>query len=551
MLIFTLAVLLGILFRYFGVPSIIGHVLAGLLVGFSGVLGENSVESLRLIGTAGVTLLLFLIGLEMNWTESHKVLRLVFPLFLLQTLFTVLLFGGIGFWAFGFTLGTSLLFSLAMSFCSTIVIVKILSEKKELTSLSGRLSLGVLLLQDMLAIAFMIWVSSLGVRFEISGVLWLILKLTTLFVFVYFGGKFLISGFMKYVVKSSEDLILLGLSWLLIAVYVGVNWLQLVPEVAGFVAGLSLASYWGHVQLINKIKTIRDIFLTIFFVLLGLQIDFVSLNWSLVILILLAVVLGKFLITFISARIVGLGANLSFGIASGMTQVSEFSLVVMSMGYVSGIWSKEVVTMVSVAGLLSMVTSTWIMMSTSGFYKTLKTWLPRMFNLSRNVKQIEESLAMKNHIVLIGADRTGKSLLSYIHKLTDEVVVVDFNPQIVESMVKKGIRAIFADATDPEVLEITNMREAKMIISTVKDINDTLFLLKEVKSKGIRAPMIVDAESSDQANELYKEGADYVIYPHFVSGYHLNQVIKKYLKEKNSLEEFRNRQSETLNGVYG
>jgi hypothetical protein len=221
------------------------------------------------------------------------------------------------------------------------------------------------------------------------------------------------------------------------------------------------------------------------------------------------------------------------------------------MGLVNGVWSNGLVNAVSVAGLLSMVGSTWLMLMTATIYRRVKLAFPSVFVVKSKQAMVDEGAVWKHHIVLFGADRTGKSLLNYLKKITDDILVVDFNPSVVDEMKRSGVKAIFADATDPEIIELTNMSESKMIVSTIKDFNDSLFLLKMIKDSGIKAPMIVDAESVEQARELYDLGADYVIYPHFVSGHHLNQVVRKFLREKDSLMVYRQKQFDVLRGVYG
>lgn len=549
MLVFVLAVLLGIAFRFLQMPAIVGHVLAGLLVGVMGLFGENVVDSLRLMGVVGVTLLLFLIGLELNWSEVRKVAGKVSSIFFWQTFLSVVMFALFGV-VVGLNLTTALFFSIALSFCSTIVVVKVLSEKKDLASLPGKVTLGILLFQDLLAILLMILISHYDQLLGIGSFVKIITRLVIFCVLVYLGGRTVISGFMKSIVKTGEDLVLLSISWLLFVVYVGVNWLEVVPEVAGFLAGVSLASYWGHAQIVTKVKTVRDFFLTLFFVYLGLQINFSQINWVIAVVGLFLVVFGKFFVVFLSTRKNKLNANSSFKISLSMTQLSEFSLVVVALGFAKGQWGLEMVSTVSVIGLASMVISTWLMLHSTTIYGFAKNRFPGMFKSQSVYQGASESDLPKGHIVLVGADRTGRSLLNYLKKDSEKLVVVDFNPVIVEKLSRSGMTAIFGDATDPDVLALANMSEAKLIISTIKDFSDTQFFLKLVKSSGIKAPVLVDAESNEQAKELYKLGADYVIFPHFVSGHHLNQVIKKYLKNKVSLKEYKARQAKAILSVY-
>jgi len=195
-----------------------------------------------------------------------------------------------------------------------------------------------------------------------------------------------------------------------------------------------------------------------------------------------------------------------------------------------------------------MVLSTIIIYRSSFLYKFLSERFPRIFKFNGINKG--SVMSMKQHVVLLGGDRTGRSILSSLKKNGEKVLVVDFNPDIVNKLKSRGEEAIFADASDPDVLELTNMSEAKMIISTVKDIDDSLSLLTLIKQRGIAVPTIVDAETVAQATLLYDAGASYVIFPHFVSGLHLGLVMKKFGKDADTLKKYRSRQNETLKEIY-
>jgi len=202
---------------------------------------------------------------------------------------------------------------------------------------------------------------------------------------------------------------------------------------------------------------------------------------------------------------------------------------------------------VTVAGLITMVTSTILMTSARSIYKFWTKILPKIF---LSVGREGESLALKGHIVLLGGDRTGRSIMSFLKKNGETVLVVDFNPEIVKKLKNRGDKAIFADVSDPDLLDITDMREAKMVISTVKDVHDSLALLSEMLLNGVKVPVIVDAESASQAADLYRAGASYVIFPHFVSGLHLGQLMKRFEQDTTTLNRYRTRQNEALKEIY-
>lgn len=543
------AVLIGIVFRFFGLPSIIGHVLTGFAIGLSGLISSPSVDILRLLASFGVTLLLFLVGLEMNWREIRKVGKEAVWLFLGQTVLLVIVYLIFGLFAMKFTLLAAVLFSVAMTFSSTIVVVKVLSEKRELSDYSGRLSLGILLLQDILAIGLLIFLQNISGGVNVSAFGILFLKLVVLILAVNVVGHFLISTLMKHMIKTAEDLVLFSLAWLALVIFGSVKFLGVSAEVAGLLAGISLSTSWGHFQIISKIRILRDVFLTLFFVLLGFQVGLGgNVDWILVLILISMIIVVKFLVTHLVARVVGLSGRNSILIGLNMTQVSEFSLVVMSVGLSSGLWNEPVVKAVTLAGLISMALSTVLLSRSAKLSVGIGKLSKLLFKFEG--KNIQPRIEHKNHIVLFGGDRTGKSILSFLNKNGEEVVVVDFNPQVVSDLKNKGISVIFADATDPDVLELTNISQAKLVISTMKNVNDSLSLLSELKIKGVSVPVIADAESLSQAKELYESGAAYVMFPHYISGWHMGQMVKKYGRDKDVLVRYKKRQDSVLKNTY-
>ena len=546
--VFVIAVLVGIVFRYFGLPSIIGHVLSGFVIGLSGLISSPSVDALEYLGVVGVTLLLFLVGLEMNWKEIRKVGKEAVLLFLGQTFLLVVVYVVFGLFAIGFTPLAAVLFAVAMTFSSTIVVVKVLSEKKELNSYSGRLSLGILLLQDVLAIGLLVFLPSVGQGINAYGFGVLMIKLILLVLAVNVLGHMIISQLMKHVIKTAEDLVLFSLSWFALVIFGTVKLLGLSPEVGGLLAGLSLSTSWGHFQIVSKIRVLRDVFLTMFFVLLGFRVGLGGTDWMLVLILVPMIVVVKFLVTHLVSRVVGLSGRNAMMIGLNMTQMSEFSLVVLSAGLVAGLWSEPLIKAVTLAALFSMAMSTILIGKSEKLSIKISKLSKILFRFGGKNRQVR--VEHKDHIVLLGGDRTGKSILSFLNKVGEKTVVVDFNPSVVADLKKKGETVIFADATDPDILDLANMAEAKVIILTIKNINDSLSLISELKNRKIDVPVIADAESLVQAKELYSAGVAYVIFPHFVSGWHMGQMIKKYGKDKETLSRYKKKQDTILKRTY-
>jgi hypothetical protein len=331
-------------------------------------------------------------------------------------------------------------------------------------------------------------------------------------------------------------------------VFGSVKLLGVSAEVGGLLAGLSLSSGWGHFQIVSKIRVLRDVFLSLFFVLLGFQVGIGRVDWMLVLELFAAIVIIKFLVTHLISRLAGLSGRNAMFLGFNMTQVSEFSLVVMSAGLAAGLWNDSLIKAVTMAGLFSMAVSTIIISKSGKLSVKLGKISKAIFQFGG--KNLQKRVEYRDHVVLFGGDRTGKSILAFLKKNDEEVVVVDFNPKVVGELKRREEAVIFADATDPEVLDLTNIAEAKIIISTIKDVNDSLSLLNELKLRKIDVPVIVDAETISQARELYGAGAAYVIFPHFVSGWHMGQLVKKYKNDKETFNKYKKRQDSVLKSTY-
>ena len=541
--LFGLAVVGGLIMRMVRLPTLLGYVLVGLLFGRLTV-GNQTMESLiLLLSSAGVMLLLFLVGLEMNVSIVRELGKRVLIVGLGQLVISFAVFGLI---LFGLGYGGTTLFvmALALAFSSTIVVIRILSERHELETTHGKMVVGVLLVQDLAAIALLLLmsdgVSSLGLLLTKS----VVLILLSIFISVR-----VMPVVMHKLAKSTDELVLFSLAWcFVVAALVSTKTIGLSLEVGGFLAGLALSGSFEHLHIVNKIKPIRDFFLTLFFVSLGLslKLDVRVLTSALV--LTLAILLFKPLIVWFLMRAVGYKQKAAFTSGLMMGQVSEFSFIVLALvsrfGYVSELRIAEL----SMAGIISIVLSNILISKDQAIYKVIRPIL----NLIYKDRGEPESVAstLKDHIILFGCHRMGQSVLVNLEKQGELTVIVDHDPEVVEKLRGLGKTVFFGDVTDVDCLSQIGLSSAKMVISTVRDTKDSLLLLSEMKKRRLSIPVVVDAESREDASDLYLAGAAYVIFPHFVSGLHLGDIIRRKLTSKEDFLIFKNKQEEAMNGTY-
>ncbi len=524
-----LAALIGIVCHFLKQPPMIGFIIAGLIISSLGYFAKESVESINSLASIGVALLLFIVGLEMNFKELKKIGVPTLIVGLGQIIFSFALGMGLTY-ILGFALVPSLYISIALTFSSTILVVKILSEKKDLRSLYGRIVLGVLLVQDAVAIAVLLFLSGMTTNQNLTdNMVQTLIRGTVFIAIIIFSSKY-INRFLDFIAKSRELLFLFSVAWALgIAALAGSKVVGLSVEVGGFLAGLSLASSSENFQISAKLRPLRDFFIILFFVGLGTNM-MVGLTSSLVlpsIALTLFIIIFEPLIVMAIMALLGYRARTSFLAGAALAQVSEFSFIIMALGGRLGHISSYEVSLVTLVGIATIFLSAYMMYYGDALYEFLKPFL-HFFQKNRGlVEEISEETKLSNHIVLVGAHRMGRTILSALSNSTRDFVAVDFDPDVVKTLRDHSLPVFYGDITEEAIQEFISLDKASVVISTIPDTKDSLSLLNAVSKKGGKARVILTAESEKEAEELYKEGADYVILPHFLGGKELVDILNK------------------------
>ena len=520
-------------------PSIIAYIITGLLIGPFALYKLHHGEIMHSLSEIGITLLLFMVGLDLDFTQLKRLGKSALIAGLGQIIFTC----GIGFGIvhlLGFSTLSALYISLALTFSSTIIVVKLLSEKKDMQSLYGKLAVGIFLVQDMAAILILILLAgatntgdALAANSGIIGSIILTLaKAFMIGVAVITLSRFVFPKLVRSLAKSDELTLLFSLGWalglaaLFSSPIVGFN-----AAIGGFVAGLALANTGSHFQISGRVKPLRDFFIIIFFIVLGSQLIFSHISEALLpaIILSLFVLIGNPLIVTIILGLLGYKIRTSFMTGVTVAQISEFSLILMAIGFAAGHVNETEVTIVTLVGIATISISSYGILFSNKLYEKLISRIALFFEGRSN--HIEKGLGekiYKRHIVIVGAHRLGAHIINSLSKKnTEEFMVIDFNPDVAAHYTHLGIAAICGDIADPYIQEVANLPEARMVISTVPDYKDTLALIEAVRSvPHKRIKLIVAASDEEDAIQLYAKGADYVLLPHFVGGMHLVHVIE-------------------------
>lgn len=524
-IVILVAAALGIAAKLFRQPVILAYLATGMLIGYFGFLNLGDKELFTVFSDLGIMLLLFLVGLEINYTSLRLVGKASILVGLGQIVFTAL-FGYLIASAFGFSLVPALYIAVALTFSSTIIIVKLLSDKREIHSLYGKISVGFLLVQDVVAIVLLILLAGMGTGS--NGVWWnvisTLLKAAVLFALMLFLGRKIFPMIFDKIARSQELLFLTSLAWLFLLAAV-VSKIGFSIEIAGFLAGLALANSSEHFEISYKLRPLRDFFILIFFVILGASVVFSNFSGLTmpIIIFSLFVLIGNPIIVLVIMGIMGYRKRTSFLTGLTVAQISEFSLVVVAMGLKLGHITDSVVAIVTAVGLITIALSSYLIMHGEALFKTLSKALSLFERKHTKETEISDGSA-KKPIVLIGCGRTGESILSGLPR--NDVFVIDFDPEAIRKIKAKGYPVLYGDIADEEIFETVHLKEARLIISTSPDIEDGIMLLSRLSiPDDVRPKIVVRADTEMDAKELYDRGADYVLLPHFTSGQYLGKTI--------------------------
>ncbi len=528
-IIILIAAGLGIISRQLKQPIILAYIFTGIIIGVFGFFHLDNKELFKTFSELGIMFLLFLVGLEINYSS----LRLVGKISLLTGIGQIIFTALIGFFIatfFDFNYIQSAYIAIALTFSSTIIIVKLLSEKKDINSLYGKISVGFLLVQDFAAILLLIFLAGIGgEKIVLSGAVFTIMKGVGLFAAMLYLGRKILPLIFNKIAGSQELLFLTSLAWCF-GIATLTTKFGFSIEIGGFLAGLALANSSEHFQISAKIKSLRDFFILIFFVILGSSLVFSNLSGITVQIIVfsLFVLIGNPLIVLIIMGIMGYRKRTSFMCGLTVAQISEFSLILAALGFKLGHLNEKVVSLITAVGIITIILSTYMIIHANWIFKRLSGFLS-LFE-RKKIKESDSLIKqLKKPIILIGCHRLGQSIAFHLPK--NDLLIIDFDPEIISQLRKHGFDYIFGDIGDAEIFERADFNEARLIISTSPNFEDNLTLLSEINSLKNRdkIKVIIRAQDEKEAEILYNpptgKGVDYALLPHFTSGQYLGRSI--------------------------
>lgn len=525
-------------------PLVLAYLIAGIVIGPLGLKLISNSDVIMTLAEIGIAFFLFIVGLEMNISKMKMLGKPILLAGLGQIIFTFVL--GFIVSRFMFNSVTAAIVSLALTFSSTMLVVKLLSDKREIDTLHGRITIGILLIQDVVAIFALSFLQSgsLSSAFVVSAIVKGILLLAATF----FISVFIIPWIFKLAAKSQEVLFITSVAWLFI-VSIFAHYLGFSVAIGAFLAGISLAQLEYSFEIFSKLKSLRDFFSIIFFVSLGMMIaPSLPSNVTIPLILLLAfVILGNPLIVMIIMGLIGFSKKTSFLSGTGIGQASEFSLIIATQAFMIGKISQDALSLVAIITALTLIFSSYVIKYNRRIYEKLSNVLTIFEFRKKDIYAMAHSVEDNFDAILFGCDRIGYSILATLKKLKYKFLVVDFNPEVIHDLAGQKINCVYGDFDDVETVHKIDLKKPRLFVSTIPDFTANMKLLRNVRKINRNSIVFTTATNIGEALELYENGADYVIMPHFLGGEHASYIIE-HLREKGltktklkHIEELKNR----------
>ena len=530
---------ISIVMRMLKQPLILGYILAGIIVGPVFLNLIHAKEAFDGFSEIGIALLLFIIGLGMN----AAVIRSLGKVSLITASVILTLVGGLGVLVthlFGFDIQTALVMGIALFFSSTIVILKVLSDKREVSRLHGQIAIGVILVDDIVATLAMVAVAAASSGgLTPTEFLPLLLKAAGLAALLYVMGGLIIPKFFKHLAKSQELLFIFAIAWGFgVASLFGAAGLS--HEVGALFAGVALASLPYSIEMSTRLKPLRDFFVVLFFVSLGETFVFDNVQATIIpALVLSAIVLiGKPVFTMASLGGLGYTRLTSFKAGIHLSQISEFSIVLVVLATQTGLVDERASSIITLVALITISLSTYLMKYDDVLFTKLHPVLAIFERKQPKERRQKRGLYTA---ILFGYHHGGHEFLQLFRDMKQRYLVVDYDPEIIEHLEVQGVRHAYGDATDSEFLEEINASHAKFVASTIIDRRVNLLILSYLHRHKNDVVFVCHARTYEDALELYNHGASYVILPRFLGSDYITTHIKRHGMDKKAFDQFRAR----------
>jgi Kef-type K+ transport system membrane component KefB len=537
-LVIVVTAAVSILMKVIRQPLILGYILSGLLVGPSVFNMIHSTELFDAFSSLGIALLLFIIGLGMNIGELKRSGKTV-ALLTLASLTTITTVGFAAASAMGFGRAEALVTGLALFFSSTIIIIKILSDKKEQNRLHGQIAIGIILLEDIVATFALLFIAAgKDGNISIAQIAPLFLKGLLLLGLLMICSQKILPRVSRYMASTQELLFLFAIGW-------GFGIASLF-ELAGFsievgalFSGVALAGSPYVQEIAARLRPLRDFFIVLFFISLGQKMNLTNISDSILpaLVFSLIAIIGKPLVITTVMGLLGYTKRVSFKAGINLSQISEFSIVLVVLAVNEGIVRSELSSIITLVAIITIAVSTFLTHYDEQLFRQFEKIRLRIFE--KEVVHREKRGPAPYQLVLFGYHHGGHEFIRAFQDMHKRFLVIDYDPEVIDLLDHQKIDYLYGDATDMELLQEAGIDKSKLLVSTITDHPTNLFIIKLIEQMNPDAAVICHADNIKQATALYEAGASYVMIPHHIGSERMSAFIKRAGVDKTYFQKYR------------
>ncbi len=529
-------------------PSILGFLLTGILIGPYALGFVKESEQIEIISEIGVILLLFVIGMELSIKHLISIKKTVFIGGALQVGLTVIV-SGIIYYSLGYNWNEALFVGFLFSLSSTAIVLKVLQDRNEISAPHGRNALAILIFQDIIVVPMMLFTPIIAGQSDnvMNSMLLLLLKTAVVIVITIISARYLVPRLMHVIAKTgSKELFLITTITICFAVAFLTSEAGLSLALGAFLAGLIISeSEYSH-QATSIILPFRELFTSFFFISIGMLLDlqFFGAHFTLILLIVLAVFLIKSLIAALAVAVLKYPPRTFLLTGLALFQVGEFAFILSKVGIEYNLLSAETNQYFLAVSIISMLLTPFVIIFSENIafgmmkLKFIKVIDKKMTGTSDDAENIAGE-KLHNHLVIIGYGINGSNLAKAAEFSKIPYIVTELNAETVRNERKKGIPILFGDATQEHILDVVNLHKARVVVIAISDPLATKVIIKNIRAISQSVHLVVRTRYVTEIPELIALGADDVIPEEFETSIEIfSRTLHNFLVPEDDIEFF-------------
>lgn len=534
-ILFLVIVVISFLVKILKQPIIIGYIISGFLFSLLIATGSSTEEQILSMAELGITFLLFLMGLEFDF---HNLKHLGKDVFIMTGISSIIFFA-LAFGAahlVGFGTEESIYLAIIFLFSSTLLVAKWLEDKKEIITLHGKITLGILIAQDVFAIVILTLLNSFQ-ETKIVAILWVLLQGVLLILIALIFVRYLLNYLLKLAFRYPELLFVssLGVCFLFVVLS---PLLGYSTAIGAFIAGVTLANTEYKNDILGRLKPLIIFFNLLFFVGMGFQITtaFTAKAVAIMLLFLAFCLFVKPGVMYLTLRLRGYDLKTAFLTAINLAQVSEFGLIIVSSAVLAGIVGTEIAAIAIILIVGTFVLSSYLIKYDTFLLKQSQPLLRKIDRFFPHKAPAESGGAIAGfQVLLFGYYDLGKEFFSKLEGLGKKTLVVENDRANIDLLKQERIPYVYGAVSNPYFLDRLDFSATEIVVSSIMDADESKMMICTIKQKNPKATLIVTAKNVRNSLELYDAGADYVIYPSYVNEQKVSVLLEDYTSDINKI----------------